>query len=123
MKPTFIVAAIAVLAKCVRHTCEAQNSAGSLSIPETAASRFDAANYPAPPVHLPGNGLAQHDLLDAGEWDTRKTNATLFLVKGCKVVWTYSISRKDEFSSQESEFSDINRCSNGDTIISNGHPA
>jgi len=31
---------------------------------------------------LPGKGMAQHDFLYSGEWDTRKTNQTMFLVEG-----------------------------------------
>jgi hypothetical protein len=73
--------------------------------------------YPDPPAHLPGNGLAQHDFLYSGEWDTRKQEATMFLVKGGKVVWTYSIPRKDEFNGQESEYSDMHMCSNGDVLF------
>ena len=76
-----------------------------------------SAPYPSPPAILPGNGLAQHDFLYTGEWDTRKTNATLFLIKGGKVVWTYQIPRKDEFNGQESEFSDMHRLSNGDIVF------
>jgi hypothetical protein len=66
---------------------------------------------------LPGHGLAQHDFLYTGEWDTRKTNATLFLIKGGKVVWTYQIPRKDEFNGQESEFSDMHMLSSGDIVF------
>jgi hypothetical protein len=73
--------------------------------------------YPDPPVILPGHGLAEHDFLYTGEWDTRKTNATLFLIRGGKVVWTYQIPRKDEFNGQESEFSDMHRLSNGDIVF------
>lgn len=73
--------------------------------------------YPAPPASLPGRGLAQHDFLYTGEWDTRKDVATLFLVRGGKVVWTYQIPRKDELNGEESEFSDMHRLSNGDILF------
>lgn len=73
--------------------------------------------YPDPPSVLPGNGLAQHDFLYTGEWDTRKPVATMFLIRGGKVVWKYQIPRKDEFNGQESEFSDMHRCSNGDIVF------
>lgn len=75
------------------------------------------SEYPSPPAKLPGKGLAQHDFLYSGEWDTRKTNCTMFLVKGGKVVWTYQIPRKDEFNGQESEYSDMHMCSNGDIVF------
>jgi hypothetical protein len=66
---------------------------------------------------LPGKGLKQHDFLYAGEWDTRKPNATLFLIRNGRVDWTYQIPRKDEYNGQESEFSDIHRLSNGDIVF------
>jgi hypothetical protein len=66
---------------------------------------------------LPGNGLAQHDFLYSGEWDTRKPVAAMFLVKGGKVVWSYEIPRKDEKNAQESEFSDMHMLSNGDIVF------
>jgi hypothetical protein len=65
---------------------------------------------------LPGNGLAQHDFLYSGEWDTRKTNQTMFLIKGGKVVWTYQIPIKDA-NGNLSEFSDMHRLSNGDIVF------
>src|SRR2546426_5097200 len=65
--------------------------------------------------HLPGKGLAQHDFLYCGEWDTRKTNQILFLIKGGKVVWTYEIPIKDA-NGNLSEFSDMHRLSNGDIV-------
>jgi hypothetical protein len=41
---------------------------------------------------LPGKGLKQHDFLYFGEWDMRKPTAqSMFLVRGGKVVWQYSI--------------------------------
>src|SRR5215212_5694050 len=53
-----------------------------------------AARAPVPDV-LPGKGLAQHDFLYAGEWDTRKDTQTVFIVRKGKVVWTWSIPIKD----------------------------
>src|SRR2546421_2791405 len=76
-----------------------------------------ASDYPSPPAVLPGKGLAQHDFLYTGEWDTRKTNATLFLIKGGKVVWSYQIPRKDEKNGQESEFSDMHMLQSGDIVF------
>src|SRR5947207_394210 len=59
-----------------------------------------------PPSVLPGNGLAQHDFLYAGEWDTRNPTETMFLVRGGKVVWTYEIPDKDA-NNVLNEFGDI----------------
>jgi len=65
---------------------------------------------------LPGKGLAQHDFLYSGEFDTRKTNQTMFLVKGGKLVWTYEIPIKDT-NGNLSEFSDMHMLSNGDILF------
>lgn len=65
---------------------------------------------------LPGKGLAQHDFLYSGEWDTRKTNQTMFLIKGGKVVWTYEIPIKDA-NGNLSEYSDMHLLSNGDIVF------
>jgi hypothetical protein len=73
-----------------------------------------AADDP-PTSKFPGRGLAQHDILFTGEWDTRKPDCTLFLIKGGKVVWTYQIPRKDK-NNNETEFSDVHRLSNGDIV-------
>src|SRR4029453_7918079 len=69
----------------------------------------------AVPDLLPGKGLAQHDFLYSGEWDTRKDTQTIFLVRGGKVVWTWSIPIKDH-NGQLSEFSDIHYLSNGNVL-------
>src|SRR5262249_47282127 len=60
---------------------------------------------------LPGKGLAQHPFLYCGEWDTRKPDQTIFLVRGGKVVWTYSIPIKNE-KGELNEFDDIHLLSN-----------
>lgn len=65
---------------------------------------------------LPGRGLAQHDFLYSGEWDTRKTVQTMFLVRGGRVVWTYEIPIKDEHGNL-SEYSDMHRLANGDIVF------
>ena len=45
-----------------------------------------SAQSPAAPQALPGNGLAQHDFLYAGESHDR----TITIVRGGKIVWSYS---------------------------------
>lgn len=65
---------------------------------------------------LPGYGLLQHEILYTGEWDTRKPIATMFLIRGGKVVWSYEIPRKDP-NNNESEFSDMHMLSNGDIVF------
>lgn len=69
------------------------------------------------PAELPGRGLAQHDFLYAGEWDYRKPDQTMFLVRGGKVVWTYSIPIKTPKGVMQ-EWGDATRLSNGNVVFS-----
>ena len=87
--------------------------AALLAIRAFAQDASPPADAPAP---LPGKGLAQHDFLYSGEWDTRKPVQTMFLVKGGKVVWTYEIPIKDA-NGNLSEYSDMHRLSNGDIVF------
>src|SRR5271154_969517 len=66
--------------------------------------------------NLPGSGLAQHDFIFTGEFDTRKKVATISLVQGGKVTKTYQIPTTDPATGQLSEFSDMHRLSNGDVL-------
>jgi hypothetical protein len=77
-------------------------------------SQRPAARAAVPDI-LPGKGLAEHDFLYSGEWDTRKDTQTIFRVIGGKVVWTWSIPIKDR-NGQLSEFSDIHQLSNGNVL-------
>jgi len=70
-----------------------------------------------PPMPLPGKGLAQHDFIFTGEFDTRKPMATISLIQGGKRTWMYQIPTKDESNGQLSEFSDLHRLSNGDIVF------
>jgi len=124
MKFRFALAFFSVIGIAAIFTsCSTRKPATTITYhPPTAAtmtktSKTNSVPYPDPPAILPGNGLAQHDFIYTGEWDTRKTNATIFLVRGGRGVWTYKIPRKDEFSGQESEFSDLHRLSNGDIVF------
>jgi hypothetical protein len=63
----------------------------ALTIGATAAAQSPA---PAP---LPGKGLAQHPFLYCGEWqDKGESEQTMFILRGGKVVWQYSIPAKEE---------------------------
>jgi hypothetical protein len=65
---------------------------------------------------LPGKGLKQHDFLYAGEWDIRKPTAqSLFLVRGGKVVWQYSIPLRTATGGIQ-EFDDATLLSNGNIV-------
>jgi hypothetical protein len=67
-------------------------------------------------MNLPGKGLAQHDFIFTGEFDTRKPVATISLVQGGLVTKIYQIPTKDPSNGQLSEFSDLHRLSNGDVL-------
>jgi hypothetical protein len=84
-------------------------AAGTNSVTAT-----DAVPY-APDV-LPGNGLAQHPFLYTGEWDHRKTNQTIFVVRDGKVAWTYSIPINDADGTLE-ELGDATMLSNGNILF------
>jgi len=80
------------------------------------ASARPVARADAPaPGSLPGRGLAQHDFICAGQWDTRNPLETATLVRGGKVVWTFTIPDKNE-RNETAEFSDIHLLSNGNLL-------
>ena len=68
------------------------------------------------PAVLPGQGLAQHSFLYTGEWDHRKTNQTIFVVRGGKVVWTYDIPIKDADGTLQ-ELGDATMLSNSNIVF------
>lgn len=76
------------------------------------AAERPPARAPAPTAPLPGRGLAQHDFLCAGQWDTRHEEQTVYLVRDGRVVWSHSIPNRDALG-RFSEFSDIHLLSNG----------
>src|SRR5689334_20464474 len=63
-------------------------TSGLAEQPTTNRSWLDPTSRPA---DLPGNGIAQHPMLYAGEGYN-----ILFLVKDGKVIWTYSTGRGGE---------------------------
>lgn len=106
--------ALALLLAC---PALAQEKSATPAPPKTSTSR--AARAPAPaPGSLPGKGLAQHDFLYAGQWDTRNPVETVFLVRGGKVVWSHTIPDKEEQAGrlETAEFSDIHLLSNGNLL-------
>ncbi|MDO6435253.1 hypothetical protein Q4E93_31845 [Flavitalea sp. BT771] len=91
-------------------TCAyAQDSSRAAPRPSRPAARAPA------PAFLPGKGMAQHDFLYAGEWDTRKDSQTVFLVRHGKVAWTWRIPNKDT-RNQLQEFSDIHLLPDGHVL-------
>lgn len=69
-----------------------------------------------PLASWPGNGLAQHDFLYAGEWDFRHPDQTMFVVRGGKIVWTYTVPIKSPAGTIQ-EFSDATMLSNGNVVF------
>lgn len=83
----------------------------SIFICSYACAQNAGTNY-----KLPGRGLKQHDFVYAGEWDLRKPTAqSIFLVRGGKVVWQYSIPLKTATGDIQ-EFDDATLLSNGNIV-------
>jgi hypothetical protein len=83
----------------------ADNVVTNVSAPESYA-----------PALLPGNGLAQHPFLYTGEWDHRKTNQTIFVVRDGKIAWTYDIPINDTNGTLQ-ELGDATMLSNGNILF------
>ncbi len=75
------------------------------------------AAQPFSPAILPGKGLAQHPFLYAGEWDTRKADQSMFLVRGGRIVWSASIPLHPKPGANQ-EFDDATLLPNGNIIFS-----
>jgi PQQ-like domain len=106
LKPVLIFVASATLSGICADTNSAATSA--------PAAPTNIISY-APAV-LPGKGLAQHPFLYTGEWDYRKTNQTMFVVRDGRVVWTYSIPIKDADGTLQ-ELGDATMLSNGNIVF------
>jgi len=91
-------------------------SSSAISAPAAATNVVSDA-----PAVLSGKGLAQHSFLYTGERDCRKTDQTMFVVRGGKVVWTYSIPIKDADGTLQ-ELGDATMLANGNPVICNWCP-
>ncbi|MHB8654309.1 MAG: beta-propeller domain-containing protein [Terriglobia bacterium] len=95
-------------------------AASTIVVSQSRARRASAQNLPqpavvhtapmAPAAPLPGKGLAQHPFLYCGEWDTRRPVQTMYVVRGGKVTWSYSISNHEELD-------DCTMLSNGNIVF------
>lgn len=74
------------------------------------------ARAPGPQHPLPGRGLAHHDFLCAGQWDTRHEVQTVYLIRGGRVVWSHAMPNRDALDRFQ-EFSDIHLLSNGNLLF------
>ena len=88
-------------------------AASAAPAPQAVAAGHTASLLP----RLPGHGLAQHPFLYAGEWDYRKPEQTMFLVREGQVVWTYSIPLKTPDGTLQ-EWGDATLLSNGNIVFS-----
>ena len=116
-----VVSAIGIAATLTGcHTPAAKRSSATPCM--TALNRFTAPDVPAfgpaeteapigswtngvTPANLPGNGLAQHPMLYAGENYNK-----MFLINDGKVIWTYS-------TGQGYEYDDVWMLSNGNILF------
>ena len=87
-------------------------------IAQTTATR-PATSAPAvySPAVLPGKGLSQHPFLYAGEWDTRKPDQSMFIVRDGKIVWSTTIPLHPTPGANQ-EFDDATLLPNGNIIFS-----
>jgi hypothetical protein len=94
----------------------AMSSAAGLRAQPTTGSAGDHPHYS--PEVLPGKGLAEHDFLYCGEWDTRKpAEQSMFIVRGGKIVWHYSIPMQAPRGGIQ-EFDDVTMLPDGDILFS-----
>src|SRR5947209_14992505 len=94
----------------------APNLALAQWIPGLGPSTQPTWTGPMSPDVLPGGGIARHPFLYAGEWDHRKPEQTMYIVRDGKIVWSYSIPSKE--NGQISEFSDATLLSDGSVVFS-----
>jgi len=107
--PVLLALGASAALKC--HSADAATNAPPLP---TTSVATNAVSY-APAV-LPGKGLSQHPFLYTGEWDHRKTNQTIFVVRDGKVTWTYSIPINDTNGTLQ-ELGDATMLSNGNIVF------
>ena len=72
---------------------------------------------PAPGPVAPNTDIQRYSFLYAGEWDTRNTLQSMFIVKQGKVAWSYSIPLRLEGGGVQ-EFDDATLLPNGNVIFS-----
>jgi hypothetical protein len=67
------------------------------------------------PDLLSGNGAAQHPMFYCGQWDFRKAEQTMHIVREGKIVWSYSIPSKDH--GEISELTDATLLSDNSVVF------
>jgi Mala s 1-like protein len=71
-------------------------SAQSQWIPGLGPASRPAWVGPMSPEVLPGIGAAEHPFFYTGQWDFRKAEQTMYIVREGKIAWSYSIPSKDK---------------------------
>ena len=90
----------------------------TISNVRTLDDSVSPTHAPYAPAILPGRGLAEHDFIYCGEWDTRKPDAqSIFIVRGGKVVWNYTMPMKAARGGIQ-EFDDVSLLPNGNVLFS-----
>jgi len=71
------------------------------------------------PAELPGRGLAQHDFLYCGEWNFNEPEQTIWIIRGGKVAWSYSIPFHITFDGKPDfqELGDCTQLSSGNIVF------
>jgi len=82
----------------------------------SAAPATPAIRPALAPAVLPGRGLAQHPFVYTGEWDFRKKEQTVYIVRDGQVAWSYAIPTQDTNGVMQ-ELGDATLLSNGNLLF------
>ncbi len=88
------------------------------AVATTRAAVAATSGGPRSPAILPGNGINAHPFLYAGEYDTRKTNQSMFIVRDGKIVWQYSIPLHNPAGNGIQEYDDVTMLADGNILFS-----
>jgi hypothetical protein len=100
-----------------RGQSETGSNANAAPTPQASSAATPATEDVFSPDSLPGRGLDQHPFLYAGETERRRPEQTMSVVRGGKVVWTYTMPGRNA-AGHAQEFSDAWMLSNGNILFS-----
>lgn len=110
MKSSIRVFALLIICLAATQSCFADDATSPTTMASVPTTR------PHSPDILPGNGLAQHPFMYAGEWDFPKPVQSIFIIRGGQIVWQYEIPTKDATNTLQ-EISDATMLSNGNIVF------
>jgi hypothetical protein len=112
---TIAVYSALILVTCTHGAFSQVNASQSAALPAPQVSTDPVTTGP-----LPGRGLSQHPFLYCGEFDYVHPEQTMYIVRGGKVEWSYSIPTRMMVrgKSQMAELGDCTRFSNGNILFS-----